>query len=670
MNTCNYNFDRLQPYIFIFGSNLLKIKVNSISFASTSGLNRRYSFTHQLTVAIDGIDFNLTQLLMNHEHIGFEDYSGVVYKMNPEIPYEVSYNISYEDNRLSTTYTIGIRDNTPYEVFGFEDDVTEIESVCAYSAYNIKNVYINLYDYTRISETTITYINGHEFEKLDYIENSLSFTSQHQFNGKTNDEVTFLVEDDEQEYLPFFDNSFVLAVQFSDGRYVILGANNGLEANYDTALSSNDNGNRTVQLKETYDSGRYIKLYDFSFVQLSDFHYEYIKYGSICSENNGYAQYILKQKYDDFGNAYNDYLALEGYEEEFPDLNITGTFDNVETFESKECYVEPAYVNLSNSTLIFHEQYESQKIIVDANCDWSLRSLTGITFTPNSGTTGTTEVTITNNYTVPQFGLFVIYCDYDMKTEIIGNIGVQKMPLDDVFPMGSTYEYDYQPQIAHIPTNYVVTSISSDYNKGRIWYENNFINIELFYNDESTNAYSISATTKYGTYVLGITQYQQYIDWRETTQTGCDANGDLCVIEQKYVSTDDELYVPTQEERFGRVIESGYCSDWEEREVVTDSSYCDGSNSWRIIEVQRSNDNWTTYEVIDNILGEWLGECQATLTYSWEQSTKIGKWNNRDCYLYIKTFFNQDTHVGGAVVPFTFSPDGTAGELPIIWVVD
>ena len=141
------------------------------------------------------------------------------------------------------------------------------------------------------------------------------------------------------------------------------------------------------------------------------------------------------------------------------------------------------------------------------------------------------------------------------------------------------------------------------------------------------------------------------------------------INEFKYVSDDDELYKPTQEERFGRVIESGYCSDWEEREVETLRSYCDGTAEWKVIEVQRSSDNWTTYEVIDNILGEYITACTANLTYSWEQSTKIGKWNNRDCYLYIKTFFNQDTHVGGAVVPFTFSPDGD-GSYPIVYVDD
>ena len=693
MNTCNYDISALKSVVYFFsddsfnnsqmhldGSNdisyvpsCVKYKVQSVNLTETSGLNRRYNFTKQLSFSVDGIPDHIYTLVSTYHHIGFQNENGDIFMFNTELNYEYSYTISYDDKSLSTTYNIQIKDNCPLMYIENINVISEIDASCGYSSYFIKAAYTNNYDYARLNNDSITYIEGNEFAILGCLEDSISITSTTESNGKTTTTMAYHINNSEEanmlQYDMLEDNKYVVVVQFSNGKCIPIGFNSGLECNYDISQSNSDS-TITIQLNELYDQGKRIRLYDFSFVQLSDFHYEYITYGSICSQNNGYAQYILKQKFDDFGNAYDDYLAYEGYEEEFPDLNITGTFDDVEEYESKECYVEPAYVKLSNSTLIFHEQYESQKIIVDANCDWRLRSLTGIIIAPNSGTTGTTEVTITNNYTVPQIGLFIIRCDYDMRTEMIGNIGVQKMPLDDVFPMGNAIECSYEAQIVNIPTNYPVTSISSDYNKGRIWYENNFINVELFENTTSTNAYTISATTKYGVYELDMTQYAQYIDWRETTQTGCDANGDLCVIEVKYVSDDDELYVPTQEERFGRVIESGYCADWEEREVVTDRSYCDSENSWKVIEVQRSSDNWTTYEVIDNILGEWLGECQATLTYSWERSTKIGKWNNRDCYLYIKTYFNQDTHVGGAVVPFTYSPDGTAGELPIIWVVD
>ena len=667
MDCKNYDISQLKPYIFLFGdANILKIKVLSVSFTSTSELNRRYSFKHELTFNIDKIDYTLIQHLKNHTKIGFEDINGVVYLANPELDYELSYDISYENGILSTSFKTGIKDNMPYEILGFDENVIELESLCQYSSYALKNVYINYVDYVRASDSALTYVSGHQFTELDYISDSLSFTSSYQFNGRTVDEVQFLVEDGEQNYLPFFENKYVILLQFVDDKYIILGSNNGLQANYDVALSSSENGNRTIDLSETYDVGNYVKLQSYSFVQLSTFEYKFIKYGSICTENNGYAKYLLKQKFDTFNNAYDDYQCLEGYSEDFPELNITDEFDTTEEYFSKECYVEPQYVKINTPTIFFNKRYERKNFVIESNTDWKLRTSTGIIITPNSGSTGTTNITIQNNYTVPQFSIFTIRCDHDGDTEIIGSISVIKKQLDDVFPMGNAYEYDYRQQIAHIPCNYPVTAIDSDYANGNIWYENNFINVELFENTTSINVYTISATTEWGTYELDMTQYQLYVDWRYSGRNGCDGD-DLRRIEVKYISTDDEQYTPTQEERFGSIVQSGYCADWEEREVVTDRSYCDGENEWKVIEVQRSNDNWTTHSVVDEILGDWVSTCSANLTYSWSITTKIGKWNNRDCYLYIKTFYNVDTHFSGAVVPFSFSPDGD-GSQPIVYV--
>lgn len=666
MDCKNYDISQLKPYIFLFGdANILKIKVLSVSFTSTSELNRRYSFKHELTFNIDRIDYTLIQHLKNHTKIGFEDINGVVYLANPELDYELSYDISYEDGILSTSFKTGIKDNMPYEIVGFDENVIELESLCQYSSYALKNVYINYVDYVRVSDSALTCVSGHQFTELDYISDSLSFTSSYQFNGRTVDEVQFLVEDGEQNYLPFFENKYVILLQFVDDKYIILGSNNGLQANYDVALSSSENGNRTIDLSETYDVGNYVKLQSYSFVQLSTFEYKFIKYGSICTENNGYAKYLLKQKFDTFGNAYDDYQCLEGYSEDFPELNITDEFDTTEEYFSKECYVEPPYVKINTPTILFNKRYERKNYVIESNTDWKLRTSTGIIITPNSGSTGTTNITIQNNYTVPQISIFTIRCDHDGDTEIIGSISVIKKQLDDVFPFENVVDCNYKAQIAKIYIAYPATSLENDGNLN-CWYENNYIYVELFENTTSNTVYTISATTEYGVYEAYINQSMLYVDWRYSGRNGCDGN-DLREIEVKYISEDDELYTPTQEERFGAVVQSGYCADKQVRIVESNRSYCNGSSSFKIMETQESTDNFTTYSVTNETLGDYIGSCSANLTYSWSLSTKIGKWNNRDCYLYIKTFYNVDTHFSGAVVPFSFSPDGD-GSQPIVYV--
>ena len=442
MDCKNYDISQLKPYIFLFGdANILKIKVLSVSFTSTSELNRRYSFKHELTFNIDKIDYTLIQHLKNHTKIGFEDINGVVYLANPELDYELSYDISYEDGILSTSFKTGIKDNMPYEIFGFDENVIELESLCQYSSYALKNVYINYVDYVRVSDSAITYVSGHQFTELDYISDSLSFTSSYQFNGRTVDEVQFLVEDGEQNYLPFFENKYVILLQFVDDKYVILGSNNGLQANYDVALSSSENGNRTIDLSETYDVGNYVKLQSYSFVQLSTFEYKFIKYGSICTENNGYAKYLLKQKYDTFGNAYDDYLCLEGYSEDFPELNITDEFDTTEEYFSKECYVEPPYVRINtDEPIIFHFRGEGKQFVITSNTDWQLRAATGFLITPSSGTSGTTNIAIMSNRNVPQMQSFILYADHDGTTDTIASMQVTKLSTEDMFPFDNAIE--------------------------------------------------------------------------------------------------------------------------------------------------------------------------------------------------------------------------------------
>lgn len=686
--SCNYNVSALKNFVYFFsdgsysnskmhldGSNKIsyvpsctKYKVNSVSITSTSELNRRYAFVHQLTFTIDGIDDDLTTLVRSYKHVGFQNENGVIFMLNPELNYECTYTITYENKTLQTSYTLQIKDNQPFMAITNVNVVNEVISTCGYSSHSVKNVYVNNYDYARISDSGITYIEDNDFAKLGCLEDSISFTSTTNYNGQTTDTFNYQIPTSDEEDMMHYDtlenNKYVIVIQFSNDKCIPIGFNNGLYSNYDVS-QSNSESTVNMQLIEVYDTGRHITLMDDDFVQLSEFEYEYTTYGSECY-GNGIAQYILKQKVDKFGNRYDDYKCLEGHENDFPELNITGTFDTTETFESKQCLVQEPYVRLSVSEITFHKRYETKNIVVEANCDWRLRSSTGITFTPTSGTSGSTEVRIRNGYTVPQISFFVIRADYNNTTELIGSIGVMKMPLDDIFPMGNAYEYDYKQQIAHIPTNYEVSALDSDYTDGNIWYENNFINIELFENTTSISVYTISATTEYGTYVLDMTQYQQYVDWRETNRTGCDGN-DLKAIEVKYVSDDDELYTPTQEERFGRTIESGYCGNYEIRQVVTHSSYCDGTAEWRVIDIQRSNDNWTTYSVIDSILGDYLTACTATLTYDWSLTTKETPWNGRMAYLYIKTYFNVDNHSSGAVVPWTYSVDGD-GSKPIVYV--
>ena len=681
--SCNYDVSALKNFVYFFsdgsysnskmhldGSNKIsyvpsctKYKVNSVSITSTSELNRRYAFVHQLTFTIDGIDDNLTTLVRSYKHVGFQNENGVIFMLNPELNYECTYTITYENKTLQTSYTLQIKDNQPFMAITNVNVVNEVISTCGYSSHSVKNVYVNNYDYARISDSGITYIEDNDFAKLGCLEDSISFTSTTNYNGQTTDTFNYQIPTSDEEDMLHYDtlenNKYVIVIQFSNDKCIPIGFNNGLYSNYDVS-QSNSESTINMQLIEVYDTGRHITLMDDDFVQLSEFEYEYTTYGSICSENNGYAQYILKQKQDKFGNKYDDYLAYTGHENDFPELNVTGTFDTTETFESKECYVEPPYVKINTPTILFNKRYERKNFVVESNTDWKLRTSTGIIITPNSGSTGTTNITIQNNYTVPQLSIFTIRCDHDGDTEIIGSISVIKKQLDDVFPFENVVDCNYKAQIAKIYIAYPATSLENDGNLN-CWYENNYIYVELFENTTSNTVYTISATTEYGVYEAYINQSMLYVVWRYSGRNGCDGN-DLREIEVKYISEDDELYTPTQEERFGAVVQSGYCADKQVRIVDSNRSYCNGSSSFKIMETQESTDNFTTYSVTNETLGDYIGSCSANLTYSWSLSTKIGKWNNRDCYLYIKTYFNVDTHASGAVVPFTFSPDGDGSQ--------
>lgn len=357
-----------------------EVYCENVSYNSNSNINSRFSFEHTLTLSIFDISTSLINLLVRNKWmVLFKNKSGDMFVLNAEYPIDVTYqyNINDENTPNSLTITLKSLSNTP--IINYNENLkytTLREKPCGYNHSMIKRL--------RMLETTKGFISTsdnkidvymyHDTLKIiDVNPSSLSFTDS--FNGDTYEQtLSFEIPLINYQFyfhyniLEYINNRYYCIIETTDGKYIVGGYKSGMFPSY--AIEGN---NIKITLTTNATSNNTLISDYISFNEI-----EYNHCVGIDGECiDGLWTYKLIQRLELDGSVSDEYYALNGYENDYTDINIVGTYGRFDTtFGIKltnplyDCF-KKCYISGLPSSLIFKNTGETQCFTIESDCDFT-----------------------------------------------------------------------------------------------------------------------------------------------------------------------------------------------------------------------------------------------------------------------------------------------------------
>ena len=357
-----------------------KVYCENVSYTSNSNINSRFSFENTLTLTIVGIDIELLNaFVLNDWMVLFKNKNNNVFILNAEYPIDVTYqyNINDENTPNSLTITLKSLSNTPIINFSGNLNYTILrDRPCGYNHSMIKRL--------RMLETTKGFISTSDnkidvymyrdtLKIIDFNPSSLSFTDS--FNGDTYEQtLSFEIPLINNQFyfhyniLEYINNRYYCIVETTDGKYIVGGYKSGMFPSY--AIEGN---NIKITLTTNTTSNNILIADYISFNEIEYNHCVGIDGGCI----DGLWTYKLIQRLELDGSVSNEYYALNGYENDYTDINIIGTYNRFDTiFGIKltnplyDCFKQ-CYISGLPSSLIFKNTGETQCFTIESDCDFT-----------------------------------------------------------------------------------------------------------------------------------------------------------------------------------------------------------------------------------------------------------------------------------------------------------
>ena len=250
------------------------------------------------------------------------------------------------------------------------------EKPCGYNHSMIKRL--------RMLETTKGFISASDnkidvymyrdtLKIIDVNPSSLSFTDS--FNGDTYEQtLSFEIPLINHQFyfhyniLEYINNRYYCIIETTDGKYIVGGYKSGMFPSYTI-----DENNITITLKTNATSNNTLIADYISFNEI-----EYNHCMGIDGECiDGLWTYKLIQRLNLDGSVSNEYYALNGYENDYTDINIVGTYSRFDTVFGikltnplydcfKQCYISglPSFIN-------FKKTGETQCFTIESDCDFT-----------------------------------------------------------------------------------------------------------------------------------------------------------------------------------------------------------------------------------------------------------------------------------------------------------
>ena len=317
----------------------------NIKFTETESLDERYKFTKQLTMSINGHLTDSEWLMEGDYYIVVQTEDGTYYLVNVDFPSKMTYTYNLSNGQNQTDFTFTSNSNHPTLKLNW-NPVTW--NICqTYQVFGIDGLKLLEKDYTTIDAEhgVINLFDGHEFKDVDFLKNTISL--QEAYDGElTTTTISFEIPFNnykpswEYNLLEFDQNLYTAHITPKNSNSgIFCGYEYGLQPSYqlDGATTNGENTKITITLTESSQWG----LFEFdSWFYNRDSSKKWIGIDSeVKCLGLGIGIHTLMQEVDANGTPTQRYKCLEGYENEYLDYNIIGTYteDEAESFRTSVC---------------------------------------------------------------------------------------------------------------------------------------------------------------------------------------------------------------------------------------------------------------------------------------------------------------------------------------------
>ena len=661
---CRYSYDKLEnvlylvpkshvKHVYIDGSeayidglsgNITRLEGFNIQFNEESSLDERYKFSKTVKFSLHGYVPNTS--FNDNYYVIIKSVDGTKWMVNVDFPSKATYSFNLNGSQYQTDFTFSSLSNFP--TLRLATNINEGVSPCKQlRTFGIEKLRLLETDYCRLNSASGTvYTYGKDFVDVDFLGQSCSLTEE--FNGeRKTTTISFNIAFDAYKsswhysLLEFLQNHYssIIKPKGAD-TYFFSGFNFGLEPSFNISSTSQigDSDIITVTLTETSYQGT-VNKNTFNEQEETDTRWIYIKNVGIIKGYEcigvGVARYLLQQEINQNGIPTGRYKALEGYESNFPTLNIVGTFSGNHTFNNAECTEAICQVSTNIPTTITYRSATCNTYSYSASCAWNVSGLPShITVSPSSGAADSAyTVTICNTKTPTSNETSTFNITAGNNTKVVNvNLTTDASILNpesiDINCLPQTVAFNFN---ANCPIT--VTNIDS-----RLSYQlrNSILSVYVPRNNSTTNIVTWNIGVKdcnNHTQTVTINQDKTYERW--VTVDGYICSGTTSYTkQQRYTgTTSTNINTPTSEYRTGSVIQQNdsRCGSVQTRWTRNTSAYtCVDGDKWSIDEEEVSYDgtNWTKDG--NTRLGEMVESassfCEEEVEYEWRLTT------NWQCY--------------------------------------
>lgn len=638
----NIHIDNGEAYIDDLSETPTRIKGYNIQFTEEESLDERYKFGKTITISVNGYaDINS---LNDKYYAIIETVEGVKYMVNVDFPSRITHTYTLSNGVSQTDFTF--RSQSNYPTLKLSTNITATDFECTGYRHPGK-IALQLIDKNNVRISThsnkiTTYSDT--WKDVKFIGNTCKLTEE--FDGeRVTDTITFDIHLDDYKtswhynLLEFLDNLYasIISVDGEADKFYS-GYNFGLIPSFSIKGGStmNDSNIITVTLTEASEHGMVVSD-SITGDSSSETTWRYVKNvgtvkGYECVGTNT-AQYTLQQEVDAVGNPTGRYKALVGHENDFPSLNIVGTFSTVETFYTTECGGGLCKLTTDMPTTIFYDKITCNTYSLSSTCQWDVSDLPSyITASPVTGNANTNySVTVCNTQEPTAdavTGRFKI--NYGGNTRII-NVTVQnedgfvRPPKQFVDCLPQTVTFSYDPSC---PITVVSIDPELEYNINGGTFT---VTVPRNLMTSSQKVWSIVVkdcnNAQQTVYVI---QDRTYEAWKDTQVYEC-YGGNSYVQQMRYTGTTAEnITTPAfpVETRRGALIRENdpRCNQTITRYEFLGNYYCIDGNKIKCLEQQISYDGGQTWQKTGltklgetvEVASEW---CQTSTQTEWRLNT-------------------------------------------------
>jgi hypothetical protein len=568
---------------------------------------------------------------------------GTLWMVNVDFPSYVTYTFNLGNNVYETDFTFSTVSNFP--TLRLANDITESAKPCVgFRANGVKSLKLLEREYCNLDfdDNRVYTYQGEEFKVVEYLGESC--TLQENFDGmKTTTTINFDIAFDAYKsswhynLLEFLENLYAAIIEPKGSDNIFFcGFGFGLEPSFTVSTTSQNGESDTITVTLTDASTRGLHGAS-AYTQTGDTTvlWTYVDYASGYKAyecvGDGQAKYLLQQELSSNGIPTSRYKALEGYENNFPNLNIIGTFTHEEIYYNQNCRVQECIIDTDVPNSITYYAQSCYTYTASSTCDWTVSDLPSyITVSPMYGVANsayTLTVCNTKTPTENESGSFKINSGNNSKVvnvNLVVNANILTPQNVNINCLSQNVTFTYNASCAIIVTS-IDSRLSYTINNNQL-----IVTVPRNYSIESGITWSITVKDcNNNTQTVTINQDKTYEQWVDSTDYLCDG-GNSYTKQLRYTgTTSNNINTPTGEYRKGSLIQNQdpRCSSTQTRWVFNGEYLCVDGDKYEVEEEQVSTDGGTTWTSTGNTrLGQMVEAqsswCEETIEYKWVLTTQ------------------------------------------------